>query len=161
MDTVARNWAEDGITTVEAARKTSADRNSTVFSIKKALGISGRDLVESELNYIDKWTNTYSLGLDIICEACTRTISATNRPSFKYADTILTKWYKSSVKSLDDIAKLDEDFQANNIAKVSAAKARQAASKPVAKPKAANNKFNNFPQRECNFEALEKKLLGY
>ena len=163
MDTVARNWAEDGITTVEAARKTSADRNSTVFGIKKAMGISGRDLVEAELNYIDKWTNTYSFGLDIIGEACTRTITQTNRPSFKYADSILTKWYKASVKSLDDIAKLDEDFQANNIAKVTAAKTRQSASasRTAAKPKATNNKFNNFPQRECNFEALEKKLLGY
>lgn len=160
MDTVARNWAEDGITTVEAARKTSADRNNTVYGIKKAMGISGRDLVESELNYIDKWANTYSLSLDIICEACSRTISQTNRPSFKYADSILTKWYKASVKSLDDIAKLDEDFQAKNSAKDSFAKARQT-SATTAKSKPTNNKFKNFTERDYNYEALEKKLLGY
>ena len=46
MDTVARNWTEDGITTVEDARKSSSAHTNTVYSIKKALGIGNRDLVE-------------------------------------------------------------------------------------------------------------------
>ncbi len=158
MDTVARNWAEDGITTVEDARKSSSARNNNVYTIMKALGISGRELIETELNYVDKWTNTFSFSLDIICEACNRTIAQTNKPSFKYADSILTKWQKESVKTLDDVKRLDAEFANANIAKINSAP--RATSRQAAKQK-ANNKFNNFPQRDCNFDALEKKLLGY
>ncbi|MCR5194836.1 MAG: DnaD domain protein [Pseudobutyrivibrio sp.] len=159
MDTVARNWAEDGITTVEAARHSSSSRNNTVYSIMKAFGISGRDLIESELSYIDKWTNTYSFGLDIICEACKRTVVSTNKPSFKYADSILTSWKKSAVKTLDDIGRLDQEFATASVSKLSSANRVRNGSTQGQKPK-ANNKFHNFSQREYDFAALEKKLLG-
>ena len=160
MDTVARNWAEDGITTVEAARKTSSTRNNNVYTIMKAMGISGRDLIESELNYVDKWTETFSFSLDIICEACHRTIAQTNRPLFRYADSILTKWYKQSVKSLDDIKKLDDEFTSKNIEKFASAQANRA-NNGRANTSSKPNKFKNFSERDCDFEALEKKLLGY
>lgn len=163
MDTVARNWAEDGITTVEAAIKSSSAHNNAVYSIKKALGIGNRDLVESELNYIDKWVNTYGFALDIITEACDRTITQTNKPSFKYADTILTSWHKSKVTSLEDIANLDQEFTKVSVAKLSSAnraKSTQATSATAARAK-TNNKFHNFSQRDYDFEALEKKLLGH
>ncbi len=159
MDTVARNWAEDGITTVEAARLSSSARNDTVYSIMRALGISGRDLIQSELNYIDKWVNTYCFGLDIICEACKRTVVATNKPSFKYADSILSSWKKSSVKSLDDIARLDQEFATASVAKLSSANRVRNTNANSQKPK-TNNKFHNFSQRDYDFSALEKKLLG-
>ena len=163
MDTVARNWAEDGITTVEDARKSSSAHNNAVYSIKKALGIGNRDLVESELNYIDKWVNTFSFNMDIICEACERTITATNKPSFKYADSILTSWNKSSVKTLEDVAALDQEFTKASMAKLSATnkvKSIKDTSSSAARSK-SNNKFLNFEQRQnYDFDALEKKLLG-
>jgi DnaD/phage-associated family protein len=164
MDTVARNWAEDGITTVEDARKSSSAHNNTVFSIKKALGIGNRDLVESELNYIDKWTNTFGFSLDIICEACERTITATNKPSFKYTDSILTSWYKASVKSMEDVVKLDQEFTKTSVAKLSSAsrvKADKKSASTGSKVTKSTNKFLNFEQRQdYDFNALEKKLLG-
>ena len=163
MDTVARNWAEDGITTVEDARKSSSAHNNTVYSIKKALGIGNRDLVESELNFIDKWVNTFSFNLDIICEACERTIAATNKPSFKYTDSILSSWNKASVKTLNDVALLDQEFTKASMAKLSSTnkvKSFKDASSSAAKSK-SNNKFLNFDQRQdYDFNALEKKLLG-
>lgn len=162
MDTVARNWAEDGISSVEDAIKASSARNSTVYSIMKALGITGRALVDTELDYINKWTNTFNMDLDIICEACKRTIIQTNKPSFPYADSIITSWHKSGVKSLDDIAKLDADYTAASVAKISSAtrtRSTQATTGTPAKPK-ATSKFHNFSQRDYNFDELEKKILG-
>jgi len=163
MDTVARNWAEDGITTVEDARKSSSAHTNTIYSIKKALGIGNRDLVESELNFIDKWVNTFGFSLDIICEACERTIASTNKPSFKYADSILTSWNKSSVKTLEDVAILDKEFTKASVAKLTSAsriKKVNESSNTAARAK-SNNKFLNFDQRQgYDFEALEKKLLG-
>lgn len=160
MDTVARNWTEDGITTVEDARKSSSAHTNTVYSIKKALGIGNRDLVESELNFIDKWANVYGFSLDIILEACERTIASTNKPSFKYADSILTSWNKSSVKTLDDVARLDQEFTKATVSKLSDASRIKNANASDNRAK-ANNKFLNFEQRQnYDFNALERKLLG-
>ena len=160
MDTVARNWAEDGITTVEDAIKSSSAHTNAVYSIKRALGIANRELVESEINYIDKWVNSYGFSLDIINEACERTITQTNKPSFKYADSILTSWHNSQVKSLEDVASLDEAFTKASVVKLSASRAKtMQATNSFAKPR-TNNKFTNFSQRNYDFNALEKKLLG-
>ena len=162
MDTVARNWAEDGINTVDEAIKTSSKRNNTVYSIMKAFGISGRVLIESELDYVKKWTADYGMDLDIICEACKRTIIQTNKPSFNYADSIITSWHKSSVKTMEDIAKLDQNFTAASVAKISSAnRARSSAASSGTSTRAkANSKFHNFSQRDYNFDELEKKILG-
>ena len=162
MDTVARNWAEDGITTVEDARKSSSEHTNNIYSIKKALGIGNRELVESELNFIDKWVNTYCFSLDIIREACERTITSTNKPSFKYTDSILASWHKASVRTLDDIAKLDQEFASATIEKLSKASAsRNSFAQPNTNKTKTNNKFLNFEQRQdYDFNALEKKLLG-
>ena len=114
----------------------------------KALGIKGRNLVELETTMIQKWTEGYAFSLDIVEEACARTISATHQPSFEYTDRILTNWHSAGVKSMDDIQKLDESYQQNK--KVSVSKEKQV----------ANNKFNNFVQRSYDYDQLEKKLLS-
>ena len=162
MNTVAINWTEEGITSVDEAVAASSARNTTVFTILKALGISGRVPVEAELNYIEKWTKTYCFDLDIITEACNRTMLQSNNGGFKYTDSILTSWYKSGVKSMDDIASLDAAHTAKNVAKISqATRARNNATNASTATRVKTNaKFHNFSQRDYNFNDLEKKLLG-
>ena len=46
--------------------------------------------------------------MDIILEACKRTVMQTSKPSLNYTDRILTSWYNDSVKSLEDITALDK-----------------------------------------------------
>jgi len=164
MDTVARNWAEDGITTLDAAVKSNNSHSNTVYSVKKALGIGNRELVESEINFINRWTNELGFDLDIITEACQRTIIQTNKPSFKYADSILSSWNNSGVKNMADIASLDQEFTKASVAKLSTAsraKSAQTNSSTASRTK-STNKFNNLAsQRGYDFEALEHKLLGH
>ena len=116
----------------------------------KAFGISGRNLIASELSVIRKWTGSYALSIDLIKEACRRTISATGKPSFEYADTILTNWYKNGVHTVNDIARLDAAHQKSR----SPSKSRESTGRP------ASNRFNNFPQRTYNYDQLEKQLLN-
>ncbi|MBR5638022.1 MAG: DnaD domain protein [Pseudobutyrivibrio sp.] len=162
MDTVARNWAEDGISTVDEAISTSSTRNNIVYSIMKAFGISGRVLVESELNYVNKWSGSYGMALDIICEACKRTIMQTNKPSFPYADSIINSWHKAGVRTMDDIERLDHEYNLASVAKISSAtRARNSATNTnTAARTKANTKFHNFSQRDYNFDELEKRILG-
>lgn len=148
MDKVALGWAEIDIRTVAQAKKSANLHSRANYAVIKALGIKGRNLVELETTMIQKWTESYAFSLDIVEEACARTISATHQPSFEYTDRILTNWHNAGVKSMEDIKKLDATYQQNK--KV-----------PVTKEKIANNnKFNNFVQRSYDYDQLEKKLLS-
>lgn len=100
MDKVALGWAESKITTVEQAKENTAAHSQIYYSVMKALGISGRNLVESEMEYIRKWTKDYAFDNSIILDACKRTITATHQPSFEYTDSILTNWKKNNVHTI-------------------------------------------------------------
>lgn len=162
MNTVAINWTEEGIDNIDKAVNASSARNNTVYAVMKALGIRGREAVEAELNYIKKWTDTFGFDLEIIQEACNRTILQTNNGGFKYADGILTSWHNSGVKSMEDVAALDQKHTAANVAKISSTnRSRTATANTNTAARAKNNsKFHNFSQRNYNFDELEKKILG-
>ena len=114
----------------------------------KAFGISGRNLVASETEMIDKWKNVYEFSSEIILEGCKRTMQSIHQPSFEYTDRILSNWKKANISSLDDIAKFDDAFQK----KKSTSASSQTSS-------ANKNKFNNFSQRSYDYDELEKMLL--
>lgn len=151
MEKIAFAWADSGIHSVAEAKKEHSLHQKDTYAVMKAFGISGRNLIASELSAIRKWTGSYALSMDIIKEACRRTIAATGKPSFEYADTILTNWHQNNVHTLNDIVKLDMAHQKSR----SAAKSRESAGRP-----AAANRFNNFPQRTYNYDQLEKQLLN-
>ena len=148
MDKVALGWAENGIDTIERAKEHVSIRSKAYYSIMKAFGISGRNLADSEIAFVNKWTKELSFDIEIIQEACKRTISATQKPSFEYADTILTNWHNQNVHTIKDIAAVDEAFSKS---KRTTAPTQTAGTK--------RNKFNNFEQRVYDFDKLEKMLL--
>ena len=152
IETVALAWHEEGITTVAAAKSSSDIYNKNYFSILKALGINNRNPVESEMILMNRWLNDFSFALDIILEACNRTITTTGKTSFPYTDSILTSWYEAKVHSLSDIASLDKAHRASKPSSKATTKTTSARSKTP-------NKFNNFSQRNYDFEDLEKQLL--
>lgn len=148
MDKVALGWAEIDIRTVAQAKKSANLHSRANYAVIKALGIKGRNLVELETTMIQKWTEQYAFSLDIVEEACSRTIAATHQPSFEYTDRILTNWHNAGVKTMEDIKQLDATYQQNK-------------KTPVTKEKnGSNNKFNNFVQRSYDYDQLERKLLS-
>ena len=150
MDKVALGWAKDGITSVEDAKAHVTGRSKACFGVMKALGITSRSLVESEAAYVEKWTKEYGFTMDIIEEACKRTILSTHQPSFEYTDSILTNWHSKQVHNLKDIESLDASY---NKAKKAAATSRSTTA-----PK--KNRFTDFNQRSYDFVQLEKDLLN-
>lgn len=151
MDKVALGWAENGIVSIDNAKEHVSIRSKAYYSIMKAFGISGRNLADSEIVYVNKWSKEFAFDIEIIQEACKRTISAIQKPSFDYADTILTNWHKQNVHTLKDISALDEVFTQTK---------RTKNTTTVVTSKTKNsNKFNNFHQREYNPDEYEKMLL--
>ena len=151
LNKVALGWYEKKITTVEQAKEDAAIHSQAYYGVMKALGITGRSLVESETAYIRKWTKEYAFDLPIIQEACGRTISSTHQPSFEYTDSILTSWHNSNVHTLDDIKRLDEEHSKNKKVTVKTA--------PSSAPRKKNS-FNNFNSRDYDYKNLEEMLLS-
>ncbi len=150
MEKIALSWAETGISSVAEAKKEHSMHHQDAYAVMKAFGINGRNLIAAELTAIQKWTGSYAMSIEIIKEACRRTIQATGKPSFEYADTILSNWHKQQVRTMSDIVKLDAAHKKTR----SASKVRETAQHTT-----AGNRFNNFPQRAYNYEQLEKQLL--
>lgn len=155
METVATAWAKQGITTVAMAKRETSSYNKQYYTIMKALGIKSRSPIDAEIAYMDTWLNEYSFSMDIINEACTRTVMQANPPSFKYAESILSRWYHKGVRHLKDIELLDDKHKMNRITRELPERDRIA---PALK--SVSNKFNNFHQREYDYVELEKQLLN-
>lgn len=148
---VALSWSDAQISTVEQARNSSALYNRTCYSILNAFGIKGRGPATSELEYIKKWTEKDGFDLEIILEACSRTVLAIHQPSFEYADKILQNWLSKKVRNLNDIHILDSAFELSKTEK------KKPAVKTFSQP--APSKFRNFEERSYDMDALTKELL--
>lgn len=147
---VALSWADDGIETVAQARQRSMNYNKNCYTVLNAFGIKNRGPAVSEITYIQKWADEFGFTLDIIQEACSRTIAAIHQPSFEYADTILTKWHDGQVHHLKDIENLDAVFRKEKAEKKSSA----------AGPKSVTKNLNNFERRTYDMDSLEEQLLN-
>lgn len=148
VEKVAMAWAEEGIHTVDKAAEYIEMRKTGFHAIMRAFGQSGRMPVDGEEAYMKKWLREYEMPIDVIKVACERTVMQTGKVSFAYADSILKKWKDAGVKVPADIDTLDRAFAAKKAVKGSEPKAA------VAQPK--QNRFINYPQRQWDFEKLEK-----
>ena len=146
---VAISWVENGVETISQAKEQAAAYSRNCYTVLNAFGIKNRGPASSELEYINKWADTYGFSADIIQEACRRTISATHQPSFEYADSILTEWYECNIHHLTDINALDHEFQ----------KERSLHRSPATKPKNVTRNLNNFERRSYDMDSLEEQLL--
>lgn len=164
MNKVALGWADAGIKTVDQAKDDAAAHSQIYYSVMKALGITGRNLVDSEVSLINKWIGEYGFDIELVKAACSKTISAIQKPSFEYTDSILANWRKKDVHTLKDVEVLDANFAKANKASVTGSSQGTNAANGSSKPKSNNpgskNKFNNFNQRNNDYDKLEKLFLN-
>ena len=148
IEKVALDWSDKNVTTVEEAKEITFlyhKNYKNYYTILKTFGISGRNPAPVEIGYMKKWLEEYGFTMDIILEACNRTITNTAKPDFKYADSILKKWHTQKVIYITDISRLD------------AAHEQKKTAKPTVK---SNNRFNNFESRSYDISSLEQQLLN-
>lgn len=153
---VAFSWHEAGINTVTRAKQETTTYHRNYFSILKAFGISNRNPVQSEIHMIDHWMKDYGFTMDILTEACSRTVSSTGKANFRYADKILSGWKDKGVRHLTDIQALDtlhRQLQSDR------QEQKQRQEQKGTRPSSSGNKFNNFQQRNYDYDQLENQLL--
>lgn len=152
IEGTARGWHSENVASVEDAKAhVAAGRyRKEYFDIFRALGIRSHDPIKKEMAVMDKWLKDLALPMEVIEEACTRTVMAIAKPSLEYADSILTGWAAAGVRTLEDIAKVDAARE------TARAESKRPAMRPQKNP--AGN-FANFTQREYDYKDLEAKLL--
>lgn len=164
MNKVALGWADAGIKTVDQAKDDAAAHSQIYYTVMKALGITGRNLVDSEVSLINKWVGEYGFDIELVKAACSKTISTIQKPSFEYTDSILANWRKKDVHTLKDVEVLDANFAKANKASATGSSQGTNAANGSSKPKSNNsgskNKFNNFNQRNNDYDKLEKLFLN-
>lgn len=151
IEKVALTWHDMNITTMAQAQnyiKQTEDKWVKIREILSYLGIKNNDLMKPQEEMIDKWLTTYNFDLDVIKKACNICADRLNRADFKYIDGILTNWFNNNIKTLDDIAVKDKQFKKNY-------------KKNTYNKNNSSNGFNNFEARSYDYEALERKLLGW
>ena len=144
IETVAIDWNERGIDSVEKAEEMVRVFNNEYKEIMKELGVSIILPAEGQIKFMEDWIK--KLPIDVIKEACRRTVLKTGKPAFEYADSIIQKWYNHGVKNFSDIEKIDIEFNKN----------KKDIKKAENKKTSKTNNFVNYEQRKWDFDTLNR-----
>ncbi len=108
IETTAIKWLNDGVTTIEDAEEKTREAllyNQSFKLVCSAFGISKRKPGKKESEYSFKWVNEYKMSKDLLSAAYEICVDSTGKYSIDYINTIIEKWHKSGVKTLEDIEK--------------------------------------------------------
>ena len=149
MNKVAIAWAQDGVATTEDAQLRSSGYADETRAVMKSLGITGRTLTPAELEYVGRWFHEWGFSIDMVQEACTRTILATGRPQMSYADRILSGWREEGITDRGQLPASDKRRQEQY----------RLQSAPRKRQRNATVGFHNFSENEYDVAALESQVL--
>ncbi len=150
IQTVAINWFDEGITTVEDAEQYSAAFDNYFSVINRSWNL-GRLPGDKEKKLINKW-KSMGFSTDIVKEACDRTLLNAGKPSFSYADKILTSWHEKGYTTLDQV-KADTGAGASRSRNGSSLKTA------VSKSAAAYNSYQQRSYTDSDMDEIERQLL--
>ncbi len=140
IETVARNWAAEGITNIHQAKSHAHKYDKLNYTIMKALGKSSTP-TNAEAGFISKWTKDMGFSLEMVLIACDKAVLAVDKNRFQYADGILNNWSKAGITTKEQA--LTTERPSMNRA-----------------PKTSGSQFRDFKQNSYDFNSLEKEILS-
>jgi len=153
IEKCALDWAEKEINDVETAILYVQSFDKNYRTIMHYMGITGYP-TPSHRKYIDRWVGDWQMSLDLIMEACDRSVAETGKPKFSYANTILADWHKKGIADIAGVKTADAEYQKDreekNIVKFD-----------KKSPKVKVNRFANFNQRENDYSKYEQLERAY
>lgn len=152
METVAMEWADQGIFTFELAEERIAmleKRQSEEFKVRGILGIYDRALSQTEKKYITLWIDEYKMPEELIRVAYDKTVLACGKLSWAYMNKILKDWADKGIRTEAQIQESDELYFIKNGFKTE---------------KKKKSKFNNYTDANKNkndefFDQVLKNML--
>lgn len=154
IEQTAIRWYEAGIINIKQAKsfqqaQRSAVDQKTSIEIMKLLGKQGLP-AKKEQEYIIHWLVECAHPMELIEEACNRTVMKTDTNRFSYANSILESWQNDNIRSLKELN------AAEAVRKSRSNTARQSA---YTAPKKSSGSFCNIEQHDYDFAELEAVAL--
>lgn len=110
IERTAVEWANDGVSDITEAEQrlvVMRRRKSAWHLVETAMGIEHRSPSKAELEAADTWVTEWGYGHDIIREAYEVCINTTSKFSMPYIKKVIAEWHKAGVKTVEDIASLN------------------------------------------------------
>ncbi|MBQ3065992.1 MAG: DnaD domain protein [Clostridia bacterium] len=95
---------DEGVRTAAALEERIAydeKKRDREYQIRRMFGLGERSFTTKEKEYIEAWTITWNLPMDLIGYAYEITISKIDKPSLSYVNKILSGWTKNGILTLD------------------------------------------------------------
>jgi DnaD/phage-associated family protein len=146
IEKIAIDWSEKGIDTLDKVADNLQNSNKVYREVLKSLGQASRNITPKEITFVDKWIKEQNHSLDIILEACDKTIINTGKANFRYLDKILTEWFDNNIKTIDDVIKSETNYKETKPIKTLEIK------KPA--------KFSNFTTETSEYDQLDNLNLN-
>lgn len=105
MRTMAAEWAESEISTIEKAEQRVEELkrlDGAVGRFKKMFEVSSA-FSKQQKEFIGKWVNAYGFSDEMIGEAYQITLNGAGKLSFPYMNKILENWYSKGIKTREQI----------------------------------------------------------
>ena len=161
MNKVLINWQNAGIKTVQEAKDFSKQQSEDMWAVFRELGITNHRPTTEEAGKLDYWRKNLGFSMEMILEACRRTIRSIQSPNFNYVQGILEDWNKQNVHDMEALKKADEAFDAEKAGrgtgKRSSAERRSGG---VRRSASSPNRFHNFEQRSYDYQEWQQDLLS-
>ena len=118
VSSMAKNWCEEGITTLDAAEEKLAELEESDKNWDKIIEwseIRRRKPTKNQRDMIKRWRKDFSM--EMIELACETMKEHAQNPSLKYVNSVLKTWKQKELKTPEDVAKDNEEFAAKKEAK--------------------------------------------
>lgn len=110
IDSVARDWAQSGIFTLEAAENKLQDldqRRQAWAKVQSAAGLPRRSPSKKEEEAAFRWVWQWKFTGEMLSAAYERCVDNTGKFNVSYIDKILEGWHKNGVRNLQELEALD------------------------------------------------------
>ena len=107
IDSVARDWAENGIFTLEAAERKLQDlseRRLAWGKVESAAGLPRRSPSKKEEEAAFRWVYEWKFTPEMLAAAYERCADNTGKFSAAYMNKVLERWYKTGIRNLSELA---------------------------------------------------------
>lgn len=154
IEQTAIRWYEAGVVNIKQAKSFQQAQHAAVdqktsIEIMKLLGKQGLP-AKKEQEYINRWVGECGYPMELIEEACNRTVLKTDNNRFTYANSILESWRNENIRSLRELNAMETARRSKRNT------VRQSA---YTSPKKPSGSFCNIEQHDYDFAELEAVAL--
>ena len=81
--------------------KTTEERNSLNYRLRRLLGTGDRAFTKKEKNFFEKWSGEWNMPFEMIEYSFEITVNNTGKPSLDYMSKILSDWHSEGIVTVD------------------------------------------------------------